>query len=472
MSKKSVENEEIDIEITDHTSTPPKEGDIVIQEESVVMEEKEHIPSDDEVYDPKMAKKQKEKFSKTKAPKTAEELKKAKRKKIIIITLIILILLAGAGVAVYFIFFANRQEEVTVIIEEEPEVPRFYSKLTGLEIASDAENYLPTYCMQIPNGADGARPQTGLNEAGVVYEAIAEAGITRFAAIFQNPQSAAIGPIRSLRSYYLDWDTPYDCTVVHAGGSTEAIQALAVGGYRDLTESYEYMWRDNTSYWAPNNLMTSPALLSKFATDNGYTTSTPDTFPRLTPDETASLIVTAREKAGLPVDPASDLLSEDQTSDSEEAETEIVPLVKTIAVNFGYVATFNTIYQYDELTNTYLRSYASGEQHLVYSCDGIAKQEPTPKSDCGIAKQIAPSAIAVMMVDEYLDTDNYHHVINTIGTGNAYIFQNGTAVKGSWRKDSKSAQIVFRDEAGSTIAFTPGQLWVAAIPNSGGSVQY
>ncbi|MBR3233931.1 DUF3048 domain-containing protein [Candidatus Saccharibacteria bacterium] len=455
MSKMSVEQNEPDIEITDG----PMESNNIEKQEN-------HIPSDDEVYDPRME--QKEAFNKLKAPKTAEEIKKSKHKKIAIIVIAIIIVLAGIGAAVYFIFFANKKnDEPAAEAQKEPEKPKFYSKLTGREIANDGENSLPTYCIQIPNGADGARPQTGLDEAGVVFEAIAEAGITRFAAVFQDPQSATIGPIRSLRTYYLDWDTPFDCTVVHAGGSDEAIQALAVGGYRDLTESYDYMWRDTTSYWAPNNLMTSPALLAKFNNDHGYNSSALTSFPRLTPDEADDLVSEAREKA------------EPQQTDCAEGEegtdckaTPATPLVTNIAVNFGYVATFNTTYQYDEQSNTYLRSYASGEQHLVYSCADIAKNQPTPRADCGVAKQIAPSAVAVMMVDEYLDTDNYHHVIKTIGTGNAYVFQNGTAVKAIWKKDSKSSQIEFRDADGNVIAFTPGQLWVAAVPNSSGSVQY
>ena len=47
-------------------------------------------------------------------------------------------------------------------------------------------NEQPIYCIQIPNGLDGARPQVGLHRASIVFEAIAEVGITRFAAIFKN----------------------------------------------------------------------------------------------------------------------------------------------------------------------------------------------------------------------------------------------------------------------------------------------
>ncbi len=97
-----------------------------------------------------------------------------------------------------------------------------YSDLTGEPLADTTLRTAPAYCIQTPNGTDGARPQAGLNEAGVIFEAIAESGITRFAAIYQNPSAAVIGPIRSLRIYYLEWDTPFDCTIVHAGGSGDA----------------------------------------------------------------------------------------------------------------------------------------------------------------------------------------------------------------------------------------------------------
>ena len=403
---------------------------------------------------------------KIKPPKNS---KKSKRKKAIIITIIVILILAAIGgtvAALYFLVWNKPKDETSEQQpekEKEPEKPKYYSKLTGLEIASEEENSNPLYCIQIPNGADGPRPQTGLDEAGVVFEAIAEAGITRFAAVFQNPKSKTIGPIRSLRSYYLDWDTPFDCAIVHAGGSADAVAAVRAGGYHDLTESAVYMWRDYGSYWAPNNLMTSPTLLAQFAKDDGYTVANPQTLPRLSSEEVVNQV--AKTKA-----PEANCEGQEETN-CEKPVSEL-PFVPEIAVNFGSVPTFNTIYQYDMATNTYRRSYASGEEHLVYNCADAEGSEPSPKKDCGIAKQLAPSAVAVMMVDERLDSDNYHHVIQTIGTGTSYVFQNGTVIRGTWKKTSKDSQIIFADETGNVIAFTPGQLWIAAIPNYGGSVQY
>ena len=411
-------------------------------------------------------------FTKVKPPLTEAEAKRKKRKKRIIIAVIIILILVGAGIAIYFIFFHHPNTEQ----KSEEKASKIYSRLSGLEIQNESENSLPTYCMQIPNGTDGARPQVGLNQAPVVFEAIAEAGITRFAAVFQNPTSKVLGPIRSLRSYYLDWDTPFDCTIVHAGGSPEALQDLASGDYRDLTESTEYMWRDESGYWAPNNLMTSPTLLEKFAKDKDYTRSDPKVLPRLTPDDVEKTLSEIKEATSEENSESKDTDSTKSTNTKDTKDTKDTKsapkLASEIAVNFGTTSSFNTIYKYDTESNTYLRSYANGEAHLVYSCEDSTKATPAPKSDCGIAKQVAPSAVAVMMVDEHLDSDGYHHVVQTIGTGIAYVFQNGTVVKGTWKKSSKSAQIEFKDADNNTISFTPGQLWIAAVPNSGGSVKY
>ena len=88
------------------------------------------------------------------------------------------------------------------------------------------------------------------------------------------------------------------------------------------------------------------------------------------------------------------------------------------------------------------------------------------------AEQIAPSVVVAMEVEESLDDDNYHQVIQAIGEGTAYIFQNGEAHKGTWSKASAASQIVFKDENGNEISFTPGLLWISAIPVGVGSVEY
>ena len=329
-----------------------------------------------------------------------------------------------------------------------------YSALTGEVLADGANANAPAYCIQIPNGTDGARPQAGLNAAGVVFEAIAEAGITRFAAIYQDPSSAVIGPIRSLRIYYLQWDTPFDCTIVHAGGSGDALAAVSQG-YKDLTEDYNYMYRGTYGGRAWNNLFTTATYLKKFSSDRGYDSSNIKGFARLKPEESEHARIDALAAEKLVI-----------TKAAKGNTSELKPAVNEVSLNLGGWSDFNVHYQYDTNSGKYLRSYASGAAHEVYNCPAEDLGERNPEDVCSLT-QVAPSVVVAMMVNERKASDNYHEDIDAIGTGDAYVFQNGTAVKGTWIKGSKDEQITFADADGQEIRLAPGQTFVTAVPNYG-----
>ena len=344
-------------------------------------------------------------------------------------------------------------------VGKKDEVDVVYSDLTGEPLADATLKTAPAYCIQTPNGTDGARPQAGLTQAGVVFEAIAEAGITRFAAIYQDPTSAVIGPIRSLRIYYLQWDTPFDCTIVHAGGAADALQAVAAGGYKDLSENYTYMYRGTYGARLWNNLFTTAAYLKQYSMDYGYDTSEINGFARMTPEESnaARADTLAAEKLDI-VRPANGDTSA------------LIDTVNSIDLNYASSANFNVHYDYNTETNTYLRSYASGKAHEVYECDAVDLGEKNPEDVCSLT-QLNPAVVVAMMVKERRASDNYHEDITTIGTGDAYIFQNGIAIKGTWAKGDINQQIKFFDENGEEVALAPGQTFISAVPEYGG-VEY
>lgn len=385
-------------------------------------------------------------------PKRPSFLKKYRTPLIIIIALLVIL------ISTLIFFLTNRQsasEQQAHIDQQTPPPPaKIYSLISGEEITDSNLNQKPTYCVQIPNGLDGARPQVGLHEAKVVFEAIAEAGITRFAAVFQDPKGSVIGPIRSLRTYYLDWDTSFNCTLVHAGGSYEAIQEARK--YRDLTESATFMWRGN-GYWAgrnfvgyypPNNLFTSANLLQQFNQKHNYHTSTVNGFARMKPEEAVENLTAIKEDT-----------------------TQTFALAKNIQIKFGHAPSFNPTYTYQPETNRYLRAYADGSPHLSHSC-APELNRPAPQKDCGTAAQLQPQVVIVMKVDEWLDSDHYHHVIKTISSGEATIFQNGIVLSATWKKTNREAQIEFFDQNQNPIKLVPGQVWVSAIPKDGGSLSY
>lgn len=360
--------------------------------------------------------------------------------------LLIIILLAAGGVIAWWLL--NNHDEINLggFGEGGNTSEPIYSKLTGLEISDDNLNHSPTFCIQIPNGStDGARPQAGLNQAAVVFEAIAETGITRFAAIFQNPSTGIIGPIRSLRPYYLDWDTPFDCTIVHDGGSPEALAAVGNGHYRNLDENFDYMWKVNDPSRLWNNVFTSPDKLLAFNQSKDYNTSSPKAFPRLEPSELADL---SNQQAGCPED-AEDCAPANQATS-----------IRTVFTNLpNYIVNYN----YDADSNTYKRSYEGTGPHLTYNCPA----QVDDFSQCGEPTQVAPSVVIVMRVQEHTMSDNYHEHIQTTGEGVAYIFQNGTITEGIWKKSSQDSQIEFHDLEGKLVKLVPGQAWIAAIPQFG-----
>lgn len=333
-----------------------------------------------------------------------------------------------------------------------------YSDLTGQVLSEASLKNSPIYCIQVPNGTDGARPQAGLTEAGVIFEAIAEAGITRFAAIFQNPSSAVIGPIRSLRLYYLEWDTPFDCTIVHAGGADDALREVASGGYSDLSENYNYMYRGTygTRLW--NNLFTTPSDLKRFSNDSGKTSSNAKGFSRMTPTESNKNRIENQ---------AAEILN--ITTPTNKNTSELTPKVTNISFNFGSSAIFNVNYEYNQENNTYRRNYGIGA-HQVYTCPGEDLGERNPEDICELTT-MSPSTVIAIIVKEHRASDNYHEDITTIGSGDAYIFQNGIAIPGKWTKSTREDQIKFTDSEGNEIKLAPGQTIVSAIPEYG-SVDY
>ena len=330
-----------------------------------------------------------------------------------------------------------------------------YSRLTGEKLADAAAVTAPAYCIQTPNGTDGARPQSGLNEAGVVFEAIAEAGITRFAAIYQNPSAAVIGPIRSLRTYYLQWDTPFDYTIVHAGGSGDALAAVASGGHKDLTENYTYMYRGTYGGRLWNNLFTTSALLRQYSQDSGNTSSDVKGFARMTPEESLKERVDSSvgEKLVIVAPASGDVAT-------------MTPTVTAVGLRFGGLPNYNVDYNYDAESNAYARSYQSGVAHEVYGCPAEDLGEKNPEDVCSLT-QLKPSVVVVMVVSEHRASDNYHEDITAIGSGKAYVFQNGGVVQGNWRKDSAADQIKFTDADGKEIKLAPGQTFVSAVPEYG-----
>lgn len=297
--------------------------------------------------------------------------------------------------------------------------PVFYSPLTGDKVPDQASTQQAVTGIMIENSPD-ARPQSGLKPAGVVFEAIAEGGITRFLALYQNSKPQLIGPVRSVRLYYVDWIAPFQASVAHIGGSKFALDEVRNGNYRDIDQFFNAgsYWRATDRY-APHNVYTSFEKLDALNQKKGYTTSVFTAWPRKdsTPSKAPNATVIDVKISGIP---------------------------------------YNSHYQYDAASNTYLRS-EGGAQHIDRE-----------------AGQIAPSSVIVMdTVMSKVFEDGYREQITTIGSGRARVFQDGIVTEGTWTKKDRGSQISFTDASGKEIQLNRGQTWITAVPtNQGGGVTW
>ncbi len=342
-------------------------------------------------------------------------------KKLSILFAVLGVLIIAGGTFAAFHFLTPKPEEPApkvVIPEPEPEPVYYYSPLTGAEVENEAATKQAVTAILIENSPD-ARPQSGLKDSGVVFEAIAEGGITRFLVLYQEQKPQLIGPVRSVRMYYVDWLAPFNASVAHIGGSAAALREVRNGKYRDIDQFFnaDAYWRATDRY-APHNVYTSFKRLDALNKAKGYTESSFTGFTR---------------------------------EDTTAAET---PTATRISVTISSPL-YNSYYTYNEKTNTYNRSQG-GAPHLDRE-DG----------------RISPRVVVVMKVNETtVMEDGYRQSIQTNGSGGAYIFQDGTVQEVTWKKLNRAGQITFTDSKGNDVPLARGQTWITAVPNHTGGVSW
>lgn len=324
-----------------------------------------------------------------------------------------LLLLIAAPIGGYFLFLKPSPSKPTPVITEEkavepPKPTTEASLLTGVQVPIGS-NQTPVTGVIIENSPD-ARPQAGLKDAGVVIEAIAEGGITRFLAIFQDTKPDYVGPIRSVRPYFLQWIQGFDAAIAHSGGSPEALSMIRAGGIKDLDHAYNAATYQRVSgRYAPHNVYTSLDKLLSLSASKGFGPSSFTPFGRKT-------------EAPLPV-----------------------PTAKTIDFAISS-ALYNVHYDYDATSNSYLRS-EGGRSH----------------TDDKSGQQIKPKVVIAMVVPKGIAADRVHTTYNVVGSGTAYFYQDGHVTQGNWSKASVKENLTFTDGAGAPLTLNAGQTWISIV---------
>lgn len=313
--------------------------------------------------------------------------------------------------------------------------------------------------IMVENSPD-ARPHSGINRADVVYEAVAEGGVTRFMPIYYcdaQRSAVTVAPVRSVRTYFIDWASEYGETPLfgHVGGANCSADKLPNGNFgpcktdsraQAIEQLGKIGWRystgndlDQFSVGAKAYIRNESRLGRAVATEHSVEATT------------EKLWKVGQDRGWTNLDPEGN----DWTDTfkpwkfKEEASDANRGTITTISHDFwqGYKQ-FDVRWDYDRATNRYLRS-TGGEAH----------------KDLETGEQLSAKNVVVAFAKETGPVDDLKHILyTTAGEGDALIFQDGQVIKGYWKKANRLGRTVFYTQKGKEVEFNPGRIWVSIVP--------
>ena len=343
-------------------------------------------------------------------------------KKVVVIGTPIAIILLFALIVGMIRYLSPTQGDVVITHPEKKEDLKPVleaSLLNGTLVSPEKKNQHVSAAM-IENSTD-ARPQVGLTSADVVYEAVTEGGITRFMALFSQKYPEKAGPIRSARSYFIDWLSEFDAFYVHAGGSPTALSRISAYKIKDYPHSNDgTFWREPKAGVASEHTLF--ANISKIFTNATTKRGWPATFD-----------------------------FESWKFKDPEASLE---LGGTLEVDFSS-ANYKVVWRIDKATNTFLREMAG-----VVHKDGLTGEQISAKTVLVMTVKNSPNA-------PYASGKQSEWTMDTIGSGTASVFVDGKQIRGTWKKPSRTERTRFYDETDAEITLNRGNIWVEVIPHTG-----
>jgi len=336
--------------------------------------------------------------------------------------LLTLTLVGTVSFIVYFSLTPSKTQEKELIIGEksvenkeelveEIKPPEYFCPVCG-EKTTEEDSKLRPLAIIIENHP-AARPQSGLEDACIVYETLAEGGITRFLAIYTHKDCKNIGPVRSVREYFASIAKGYDAILAHCGGSPtgySTVKELHVAALDEFANSGAY-WRAKNRN-RPHNLYTSTENLRKRAAQKKF-------------DSEANF--------------ESFKFKDDISIQERPDET-------YVEIDFSSPK-FKAKYEYDKGKNSYVR-FMGG----------------LPHKDSNSGEQLQVKNILVQITSIQIVDKIGRVKIGTVGNGTAYAFLDGKATKGKWVRENSTSTIKFYDEFGKEIKLNRGQTWIEIIP--------
>lgn len=278
-----------------------------------------------------------------------------------------------------------------------------------------------TYAVMI-NNHKAARPQSGLQEAYIVYEFMVEGGITRMMALYRDTSSSKIGSVRSSRHYYLDYVLENDAMYFHWGGSPQAYSDMSSLKITHADAVGSVFWKDKSLNRATEHTaFTSTDKMSTYVTNK-----------KIRDTSTQPLLLT---------------YTVDEIDYSELEDTKSANNISIKYSNYQIVG-----YEYDSANKVYKR-FANNKA----STDLVTGKQYT-------AKNIIVYDVKYNTIKG--DTSGRQEMSN-IGKGSGYYITNGYATSITWEKTSRSSQTVYKYLNGEEIKVSDGNTFIQIYPTSG-----
>jgi hypothetical protein len=393
-------------------------------------------------------------------------------KKFIIIASFVGLFLISVGLSLIVFYFVNprgasgllskvnQKTKININLPKTEECPINGGMFTKVE--SDTWNTRRPIAMMIENHLE-ARPESGLSRADVVYEAVAEGGITRFVGIFYcgaAAEAVQAAPLRSARVYFINLAAGYgtDPIYLHQGGANNICNDCP-GGVKsraqidptvNTTPLFDKLgWQGGPK---GNNFDGGYNIGFPIVVRNQYRlSSTPSAWEHAVVAD-LDLVWEEAAKRNFGFKDASGVAWTKGFRKwlFQDGKALTSPTASDIKFNFWEsMPGYDVNWKYDPTTNSYKR-FSNGVAHTDWEFD---------------KPQLNAKNIAIMFATEKGPLDLEHHMFyQVIGTGKAIVFQNGEAITGTWNKASALDREVFYDTNGVEIKMVRGATWVEIVP--------
>lgn len=313
------------------------------------------------------------------------------------------------------------------------EKPTVEAPITGVKYdPQEAEKFIKTRPLAVMiNNHTAARPQSGLIDADLVYEIVAEGGITRFLAFFNTTIPEKIGPVRSTREYYLVLVREMgDAMLMHIGYSPQALVAIESWPVRSLSRGGADFWRDEAR------------LNAGIPTEHTAYVNGKD------------LLAKGKE---LGWEGTSEMFEPyNYTDDSPIKPQDTTDKASNVKVVFWDEGDYSAEWKYDVATNSYLR-------FMGYDNAGA----PIAHKDQESGKQISAKNVIVQFAKEsgVIGDDKSRLDYELVGSGEGLVFKDGKVYKITWSKADRDSRTKFYTIDGEEVKFNRGKFWIAIVPD-------